>query len=44
MGKGFDKCLSEKLGYKYQGVFQCPYFIPIDVREKTVDKLRVEEK
>ena len=33
MGKGFDKCLAEAMGYKYQGAWQCPYFVPIDVEE-----------
>lgn len=38
MGKGLDKCLAEAIGYKYQGAFQCPYFVPIDVGKKEFGK------
>lgn len=47
MGKGLDKCLAEEIGYKYQGAFQCPYFVPIDVGEhkkRIADKLRGEDE
>lgn len=37
-------CIAEAIGYKYKGAYQCPYFVPVDIGEKNLERNKLYAK